>query len=160
MEEEKKPGRKLKSASLVIFIFTALFTILMAGTFALPIFVLGFGVVSVLLWLVVVAIASIFTLFLIWTSPDFKSFNDGWMAFNERIFNSSENLANIGMRIVPTLAIIGGVFFVICWTLMIIGLAKYRVRRKYFLGMSIALGVLTIGFIIMSIASILIIKNM
>ena len=157
--EELKKGKGLKGWSLFFFIMTCIATGLIAASIALPFFIIIFGILSVIVWLVLIVVVTIFTLGLVWTIDDVKVINQGWMSFNDKLFNSSEAIANIAIRAIPTIAIIGASFVFITWILMIIGISTDKNRKRYYTGMLIALGVITLLYAIIAIISLVVNSN-
>ena len=157
--DNPKEGRVLKGWSSFFFVMSVIFTALVASTFALPFIIVVFGLFSALFWICWIVIVTVFTLGMVWLSDDTKKFNQGWMDFNNRIFDVGNSASEFGMSVVTTLVITGVVFFLITWLLMIIGLNKDQVRKRHYKGMVIALGIITFLFIALSVISLIVVYN-
>lgn len=153
--EELKKGKGLKGWSLFLFILSCIATGLIAASIALPFFIVIFGLFSALMWLLFIVVGTIFTLGMIWMIDDTKKMNTEWMAFNDKLFNSSETITNTVISAIPVMALIGGLIVGLTWLLMIIGIVTDRNRRKYYTVMMIILGVLTLLYIIIAVVTIL-----
>ena len=158
-KEEPKEGKAFKGWALFFFIFSCIMTGIVAASIALPFFITLFGIVSVICWLAVVAIVTIFTLGMIWLVDGVKEFNAGWMAFNTQLFESSSVIAETAAKAIPVLSIIGGPIVAIIWLFMILGMANDKNRKKFYLAMIITLGVLTLVYITIAIVTIVIHQN-
>lgn len=158
-KEEPKEGLALKKWGLFFFVLSCISVALVAASLALPFFIAIFGIVSVIAWLAVVAVISIFTIGLVWTIDEVKTMNSNWMAFNNWLFNSTEAVANTAAKAIPILSIVGGVILLVTWLFVILGIATDKNRKKYYRGLIIALGVLTLAFIAIAIISIIINSN-
>ena len=153
--EELKKGKGLKGWSLVFFIFSCLATALIAMSIALPFFLIVFGLISALLWFVFIVVGTVFTVGLMWVPDTTKEFNRSWLAFNDKIFNSSETIISSVVSAIPVMAIVGAVIMAITWILMIVGISTDKNRKKYYTAMLIVLGVLSLLYIIIAIISII-----
>ena len=100
-KEEPKEGKAFKGWALFFFIISCIMTGIVAASIALPFFITLFGIVSVICWLAVVAIVTIFTLGMIWLVDGVKEFNAGWMAFNTQLFESSSVIAETAAKAIP-----------------------------------------------------------
>ena len=158
-KEEPKEGKALKGWALFFFIISCIMTGIVAASIALPFFITLFGIVSVICWLAVVAIVTIFTIGMIWLVDGVKEFNAGWMAFNTKLFESSSVIAETAAKAIPVLSIIGGSIVAITWLFMIIGMATDKNRKKFYLAMIITLGVLTLIYITIAIITIVMHQN-
>lgn len=152
--EELKKGKALKGWSLVFFIFSCIATALIAMSIVLPFFIIIFGLISGLVWFLFIVLGTVFTIGLMWTVDAVKEFNQGWMAFNDKLFNSSETILNSLIGAIPVMAVVGAVIMLITWILMIIGISTDKNRKKYYTAMLIVLGVLSLLYIIIAIISI------
>lgn len=157
--DNPKEGRALKGWSNFFFIMSIISTALVGSTFALPLIVVIFGLMSALFWICWLLIGTIITVGLMWMSDDTKKFNQGWMDFNNRIFDTSNSVSEFGMSIVTTLVIAGALFFVITWILMMVGINKDEVRHKHYKGMMIALGIISFIFILLAIFALIVVYN-
>ena len=155
-KEEPKEGKAFKGWALFFFILSCIVTGIIAASIALPFFIVLFGIVSVICWLALIAIATIFTIGMIWLNDGVKEFNAGWMAFNNQLFDSSTTIAETVAKAIPIVSIIGGTIVIITWLFMVIGMTTDKNRKKFYLAMIITLGVLTLVYIGIAIATILI----
>ena len=156
---DPKEGKAFKRWSDFFFTMSIISTVLVGSTFALPIIIVIFGLFSALLWLLWIVVVTIFTLGMVWVSDDIKKFNQGWMNFNNGIFDIGNSASEFGMSIVTTLVIVGAIFFAITWLFMILGFNKDQVRHKHYKGMIIALGIITFIFILLGIFALIVIYN-
>lgn len=153
--DNPKEGRAFKKWSDFFFSMSIIFTVFVASSFALPIIVVLFGLTSAIIWLCWILVVTIFTLGMVWTMDDTKKFNQGWMDFNNKIFDIGNSASEFGTNIVTTLVIIGVVFFIGAWTFMIIGFNKDQVRHRHYKGMIIALGIITFLFVLLAVFSLI-----
>ena len=151
VDETKGQHKALKSWSTATFVLSCIATGLVVVSLILPFFLMLIGVISVLLWIVVIIFGTIITLGMIWLVDETKSFNSKWMAFNEKIFASSNEIADKVLQAFPIMVVIGGIILLACWSLLITGLTVDKSRKKRYMGLSIALGVLTGLFIVISV---------
>ena len=158
-KEEPKEGRALKGWALAFFVVSCVMTGIVAASIALPFFIVLFGIVSVICWLAIVAIVTIFTIGMIWLNEDVKAINSGWMAFNTQLFESSQAIADVAAKAIPILSIIGGTIVSITWLFMVIGMATDKNRKKFYLAMIITLGVLTLVYIAIAVITIVMHSN-
>ena len=158
-KEEPKEGKALKGWALAFFVVSCVMTGIVAASIALPFFIVLFGIVSVICWLAIVAIVTIFTIGMIWLNEDVKAINSGWMAFNTQLFESSQAIADVAAKAIPILSIIGGTIVSITWLFMVIGMATDKNRKKFYLAMIITLGVLTLVYITIAIITIIMHSN-
>lgn len=154
-KEEPKEGLAFKKWGLFFFVLACISVALVAASLALPFFIAIFGIVSVIAWLAVVAIISIFTIGLVWTIDEVKTINSNWMSFNNWLFSSTEAVANTAAKAIPVLSIVGGALLLITWLFMIIGLLTDKNRKKYYLSIVIALGVITFVYIAIAVVTII-----
>ena len=155
--DNPKEGRAFKKWSDFFFVMSIISTALVASSFALPIIIVLFGLMSAIIWLVWIVIITIFTVGMVWTIDDVKKFNQGWMDFNNKIFDVGNSASEFGMNIVTTLVIIGFVFFLATWTFMIVGFNKDQVRHKHYKGMLIALGIISFLFVLLAIFALIVV---
>ena len=158
-KEEPIEGRALKGWALAFFIVSCVMTGIVAASIALPFFIVLFGIVSVICWLAIVAIVTIFTIGMIWLNEDVKAINSGWMAFNTQLFESSQAIADVAAKAIPILSIIGGTIVAITWLFMVIGMTTDKNRKKFYLAMIITLGVLTLVYIAIAVITIVMHSN-
>ena len=158
-KEEPKEGKTFKGWALFFFIISCVMTGIIAASIALPFFITLFGIVSVICWLVVIVIVTIFTIGMIWLVDGVKEFNAGWMAFNNQLFDSSNAIAEVAAKAIPLLSIIGGSIVAITWLFMIIGISTDKNRKKFYLAMIITLGVLTLVYITIAVITIVVHSN-
>lgn len=152
--EDKGGGRALNAFSKLFFILTIIGTALTAVMVFLPIFLAILGVLSTLVWFLAIVVVSVFTIGLIWTNEDFKSFNTGWMDLNSKLFNSSNSLNEFVNKVVPPILIAGGVVIIISWLFTILGAIFDKFRIKKYKGRIIGLAIITaiyIAFLIINI---------
>ena len=141
-------GRALHKWSTFFFVLTIIGTVLAGITLVLPIFLVIVGLISALAWVVVIAFVSIFTLFMIWTSEDAKSFFNGWRVFNEKLLDSSNNAQGFAQSVIPAMLISGGAIILITWLFLIIGRCTDAERKKKYVGKIIALSIITVIYIV------------
>ena len=149
-----KEGKALKGWSLFFFILTCIVTTIVAASIALPFFIIIFGLIAGLLWFLFVAVGTIFTVGLMWTIDGVKSINDGWLAFLNQVFNSSNTVVEAVSKAIPIIAIMGGVIILITWIFIIVGRATDQNRKKYYTAMLIVLSFLSVLYIIIAIITI------
>ena len=92
---------------------------------------------------------------MMWLIDGIAEFNEGWMALNNKIFDSSNALADMVAKAIPILSIIGGSIVAITWLFMIIGIATDKNRKKFYTAMIIVLGVLTFIYITIAVITII-----
>ena len=148
-------GRAFYKWSNFFFVLTCIATILAGITLVLPIFLTIVGVISVLAWLVVIVFMSIFTLFMIWTSEDAKTFIHEWRLFNEKLFDSSKSVQEFSNSVIPVVLISGGVIILVAWLFVIVGRVTDSERKKKYTGKIIALSVITLLYIVFLIINLL-----
>jgi len=144
-------GRTYHKWSTFFFVLACIATALALLALIMPVFLAVIGAFSAMLWFLVIALASIFTLFTIWQNKGFKAFSDSWSDFNMSLLDSLNGTNDFIMRIVPTLLISGGVVILIAWIFLVIGIVIDKERKKKYLGKIIALGVLTLIYIVLTI---------
>ena len=152
--EELKKGKGLKGWSLFFFILSCIATGLIGASIALPFFIIVFGLLSALLWFCFIFIGSVITLGMMWIPDSTKEFNRSWIAFNDKLFNSSQSIIDAVTGAIPVMAVVGAVIMTITWIFMIIGISTDKNRKKYYTAMLIVLGVLSLVYIIIAIISI------
>ena len=157
--EDTLGGKALNAFSKLFFVLTIIGTVLAAVMVFLPIFLVIVGIISTIVWIVGIIFVSVFTLGLIWTSSDFKSFNEGWMAFNTSMFNSSNSLNEFAMSAVPFVLISGGIIITLSWLFTILGRVFDRVRISKYKGRIIGLTIITILYIVFLVLNIIIHQN-
>ena len=150
-EENKKQGKALKKWSTTMFVFSCIATALVVISLILPFFLILVGSISVIIWIIFLIFGSIITIGMMWLSDEVKELNSNWMAFNDKVFNSSNEIADKVLEAFPIMVIVGSVIFILAWLSMILGLVKDKDRKKRYTGLSIALGVLTVAFIAIAI---------
>ena len=158
-EEDTLGGKALNAFSKLFFVLTIIGTVLAAVMVFLPIFLAIVGVISTILWIFGIIIVSIFTLGLIWTSSDFKSFNEGWMAFNTSMFNSTNSLTEFAISLVPFILISGGIIIALSWLFTILGRVFDRFRINKYKGRIVGLTIITVLYIIFLVLNIIIHQN-
>ena len=158
-KQEPKEGKAFKGWALFFFIVSCVMTGIIAASIALPFFIVIFGVISAICWILFVFVGTVFTLGMMWLIDGMKEFNEGWMAFNNKLFDSSNAIAEVATRAIPILSIIGGTIVAITWLFMVIGMATDKNRKKFYLAMIIVLGVLTLVYIAIAVITIVIHSN-
>lgn len=157
--EDKAGGRALNAFSKLFFVLTIIGTVLAAVMVFLPIFLAIVGVVSTIFWIVAIIFLSVFTIGLIWTSEDFKSFNTGWMDFNSRMFNSTNTLAEFALKAIPFVLISGGIIIAFSWVFTILGAVFDKFRKNKYKGRIIGLAIITVIYIVFLVLNIIIHNN-
>ena len=155
-KEEPKEGKALKGWALFFFILSCIMTGIIAASIALPFFMMVFGIISALCWVIFVVIGTVFTLGMMWLIDGMGDFNAGWMAFNEKLFDSSNTIVEMAAKAIPLLSIIGGSIVLITWLFMVIGISTDKNRKKFYTAMLIVLGVLSLAYIAIAVITILI----
>lgn len=155
-KEEPKKGRALKKWATFFFVLSCISFGLIIATLALPIFLAIVGIVSVIAWLVLLIISTIFTIGLIWTSESVRNLNQGWMELNDKLFNSSDLVYEFVVKVIPTMTIVGAIIIAITWVFLFFGIATDNNRKKFYRGMIIALGVISFLYLVATILSIFI----
>ena len=144
---DKPGGKVLNVFSKLFFVLTIIGTILTGVMVFLPIFLAILGVVSTIAWLALIIFVSIFTIGLIWTSEDFKSFNTGWMSFNSTLFSSSNTITEFALKVIPSVLVSGGVIIALCWLFTILGRCLDKFRKRKYKGRIIGLSIITVIYI-------------
>lgn len=121
-----------------------------------PFLIVFVGIVSAILWFCFIFIGSVFTIGLMWLSEDIRVFNQEWINFNERVFNSGSQVAEFIHPLIPYLTYSSIAIFVIAWVFIIIGFANDKRRKKFYLIRTIFFGVMTVIFIILAILSLMV----
>ena len=129
---------------------------IIAASIALPFFIILFGIVSALCWVLFVVAGSVFTLGMMWLIDGMSDFNNGWMAFNNKLFDSSNAIAEVAAKAIPILSIVGGVIIAIAWLFMVVGISTDKNRKRFYLAMIIVLGVLTLVYIAIAVITLII----
>lgn len=148
-------GRAIKKWSTFFFVMSVISTVLVVSSFALPVIIVLFGLMSALIWICWLAIGTIFTLGMMWMSDDVKKFNQGWMDFNNRIFDAGNAASEFGTNIVTGVVVAGAAFFVITWIFMVVGINTDEVRKRHYKGMIIALSIITFFFVLLALFAII-----
>lgn len=141
-------GRAFHGWAKFFFVLTCIGVIFAGAMIALPIFMVLFGAISVIVWLAVVAFASLITVFMIWTSEDAKSFFGGWADFNSKLLTSSQKVLDFAQKAIPYVLISGGIIIFITWVFQIVGISTDKVRKKKYVGKIIALSIFTVCYIV------------
>ena len=155
-EEDTLGGKTLNAFSKLFFVLTIIGTVLTGVMVFLPIFLAIVGIFSTLLWLIGVVFVTVFTLGIIWTSNDFKSFNEGWMSFNTSMFNSSNSLTEFALGVIPFILISGAVIISLSWLFTILGRVFDKIRIKRYKGRIIGLSIITVIYIVFLVLNIII----
>ena len=158
-KEEPKEGKALKSWALFFFVISCIMTGIVAASIALPFFIVLFGILSALCWILFIVVGTVFTLGMMWLVDGMQEFNEGWMAFNNKLFDSSNAIANVAASAIPIFSIVGGSIVAITWLFMVIGLVTDNNRKKFYTAMIIVLSVLSFIYIAIAIITILIHTN-
>ena len=87
--DNPKEGRALKKWSDFFFVMSIIFTAFVASSFALPVIIVLFGLLSAIIWLCWILVVTIFTLGMIWLSDGVKQLNASWQSFNVNIIITS-----------------------------------------------------------------------
>ena len=154
-KEEPKEGKALKSWALFFFILSCIMTGIIAASLALPFFVIFFGILSALCWIIFILIGTVFTLGMMWLIDGIAEFNEGWMALNNKIFDSSNTLADMAAKAIPILSIVGGSIVAITWLFMVIGFVTDNNRKRFYTAMIIVLSVLSFIYVAIAVITIL-----
>ena len=154
--EDKTGGRALNAFSKLFFVLTIIGTVLAAVMVFLPIFLAIIGIISTIVWILGIILVTVFTIGLIWTSTDFKSFNEGWMAFNTSMFNSSNSLNEFAMNMIPFVLISGGIIIGLSWLFTILGKVFDKFRMNKYKGRIIALTIITVIYLVFLVLNIII----
>lgn len=147
-------GRTFYKWAKFFFGLTCFGTVMAGFMLALPIFLAIVGLFSALLWIFYIIFVSLFTLFLIWTSSDAKSFIEGWGAFNESLFNAAETTHGWYKASIVWILISGAVVIFTTWILLIVGNVKDKERHKGYVGRMIATGIITFVYIVFLVLNI------
>ena len=154
--EDTAGGRALNAFSKLFFVLTIIGTILAAVMVFLPIFLAIVGIISTIIWILGIILVTVFTIGLIWTSNDFKSFNDGWMAFNTSMFDSSNSLNEFAMSMIPFVLVSGGIIIGLSWLFTILGRVFDKFRMNKYKGRIIGLSIITVIYIVFLVLNIII----
>ena len=147
-------GRKLFGWSRFFFVLTCIGTVLTGVMVFLPFFLIIFGLLSALIWIIYILAVTIFTLGMIWLSKDMQQFSGNWMDFNNTLFDSSNNAADMALKFVPFILISGAVVIGFTWMFLVLGRVFDEARKKKYNGLMIALGVISAIYIIFLIIKI------
>lgn len=154
--EDTAGGRALNAFSKLFFVLTIIGTVLAAVMVFLPIFLAIVGIISTIIWILGIILVTVFTIGLIWTSADFKSFNEGWMAFNTSMFDSSNSLNEFAMNMIPFVLISGGIIIGLSWLFTILGKVFDKFRNNKYKGRIIALTIITVIYLVFLVLNIII----
>ena len=154
--DNPKEGRVLKRFSNFFFVMSCISLFFVIATFILPFLIVLVGMVSVLAWLVFIIVGTLCTLGMMWLIDDVKHFNQWWIDANNSLFNVGNNIQEWGLKIIPPVAIVGSIFIVIAWILIIIGFNVDQARHRHYKGKIIALSIITSIFVIGAIISLII----
>ena len=153
-DNKLREGKALKGWATLFFVLSCVMTGLIAASLALPFFLIVIGIISTLLWLILIVVGTIFTLGMIWLSDDIKAFNGGWMSLNDKLFNSGTTIADTVAKAIPAMSVIGGTIMVVTWILMVAGIITDKNRKKFYTAMLIILGILSLLYIVIAVFSI------
>ena len=153
---DPKEGKTLNRWSNFFFTLSIIFAILVASTFALPVIVVIFGLFSALCWILWLIVGTVFTLGMMWLINETKKFNQGWMDFNNKVFDVGNSVSEFGMSVVTILVITSVAIFIVTLILMIVGFNVDKVRHKHYKGMIIALGIISFIFILLAVFSLIV----
>ena len=148
-------GRAFFGWSRFFFVLTCIGVGLTGLMIILPFFLVVVGLFSALLWIIAIFFLTVFTLGMIWISSDIQTVSGNWMAFNNMLFDSSNNTANFALSVIPIILISGGIIIGITWMFLIIGRILDEARKKKYKGFIIALSVFTALYIIFLILNLL-----
>lgn len=157
--EEKKKGQALKKWTVFFFVLSCIATFIVGASLALPFFLTVFGIISTIVWLVVLVVFTIFTLGLIWLSDDTKKINGSWMSFNDTLFNSGNVASDFVIKAFPIISIAGCFIVLMTWVFIIFGLVLNKNKTKFYKAMLIVLSVITSIFLAITIISGIIISK-
>ena len=141
-------GRGLYKWSKFFFVLTILGTVLTGFVLVLPALLALLSGFILVLWFVVVVVVSLFTIFLIWSTDEGKSFFNGWREFGTTLFNSATDVEKYTNSLIPTILIIGGSLIIVAWSFISIGFCTDKARKKKYIGMMIALGIVTLIYVL------------
>lgn len=169
LQEGRKPqdlakNRKQKTAkqkwanTLLIF---SIIAVIYAITYSFSGFVIGLPIAVLwIAWFILVLIVTFCTIGMIWLSDDFKSFNSGFMAFNESVVNATNVVMDFMYKIFPYLASFFGLCVIAFLILSIIGFKKQQDKKEGYKGKLIWAIVLTVIFVIATIFDIIVFTNL
>ena len=141
-------GRRLHGWATFFFVLTCVGTGLTGAMIILPFFLTLFGLMSAIVWVVYILVVSIFTLGMYWLSDEAKSFNEGWMNFNNSLFDRTNDLGNFAVSTFPFILVSGAIIIAISWILLLVGVNTDPARKKKYVAQIIALGVITLIYIV------------
>ena len=153
-------GRTFHCWAKFFFVLTCIGVGLTGAMLVLPFFLALFGIFSVLCWLLLILVGTIFTLGMIWLSDDTKRLNERWMSFNESIFAYSNNAADLTKRLIPSVLISGGIIIAITWVFLIVGIVNDKARTKKYRGKIIALAIFTFLYTLFLILNVISLLNL
>lgn len=169
LQEGRKPkdlvkNRKRKTAkqkwSNVLLIFSII-AVIYAITYSFSGLIIGLPIAALwIAWFFIVLFVTICTIGLIWLSDDFKSFNSGFMAFNESVVNATEAVTEFMYKIFPYLASFFGFCVIAFLILSINGFKKQQDKKEGYKGKLIWAIVLTALFVIATIFDIIVFTNL
>jgi len=141
-------GRAFHSWAKFFFVLTCIGVGITGAMLILPFFLVLFGICSVLLWFCVVAFATIFTIGLIWTTEGMQTLNANWMAFNEALFDVSNNTYSFAAYAIPGILISGGIIIFATWLFLIVGINSDPERKKKYKAKIIAMIIFTVLYVV------------
>ena len=149
-----KKGKAFKGWTRFFFVLACIaFSVLIVSFFS-PVLIFLVGLFSTIGWGFFIVFGSILTLGLMWIPDETKEFNQGWIDFNDRLFNSSDATQQFVFGIIPYISFSALGIFLISWLFIIIGLNKDKTHKKYYFSHMITMIVLSaicIPFAIMSL---------
>lgn len=169
LQEGRKPqdlakNRKRKTAkqkwSNILLAFSII-AVIYAITYSFSGFAIGLPVAVLwIAWFIIVLIVTICTIGMIWISDGWKSFNSGFMAFNESVGNATAVVMKFMYSIFPYLSSFFGLCVIAFLILSIIGFKKQQDKKEGYKGKLICSIVLTVIFVIVTIFDIIAFTNL
>ena len=152
---ESKPKKTpLSTCNTVFFTLSCVATGIIVFCLIIPVILFLFGVMSAIVWFVFIFAGSVFTLGLMWLSDDTKKFNQGWMDFNNKMFNAGNSVYEVVAKVVPYIVIVGAIIINVELVFLILGWVKDKPHKKKYLAFTIVLGILTLAYIVVAIFAI------
>lgn len=169
LQEGRKPQdlakkRKRKTAkqkwATALFILSII-AVVYAITYSFSGIVIGLPVAVLwIVWFFIVLIVTVCTIGMVWLSDGWKSFNSGFMAFNESVVNSTKVVTEFMYKIFPYLASFFGVCVIAFLIFSIIGFKKQQDKKERYKGKLIWAIVLAALFVIATIFDIIAFTNL
>jgi len=154
VETPKKRNSLLKRLSVLFMVLTVI-GVVYAGLYILtPIIIIVPAAICYLIWFVIVAVVSIVTIGIIWVNDGWKNFSQGFLDFNNSLWNFANNTTEVMANLFKGLITSFGLCIVASIVISLVGVTSKRFSHEKYkatLITSIILGVVFVGFTILDI---------